>query len=72
VVVTKDRDFRNPHLLRQAPKRLLLVLTGNTSNSELLAIVGSNLGGIVAALEEVAFVELTPTRLIVHGATPEE
>ncbi len=72
VVVTKDRDFRNPHLLRQTPNRLLLVLTGNTSNSELLAIFGSNLGGIVAALEEAAFVELTPTRLIVHGATPEE
>jgi len=72
VVVTKDRDFRDPHLLRQTPKRLLLLLTGNTSNPELLAIFESNLGGIVAALEEAAFVELTPIRLIVHDATPEE
>jgi predicted nuclease of predicted toxin-antitoxin system len=29
VVVTKDGDFRDAHLLRHAPRRLLLVLTGN-------------------------------------------
>ena len=72
VVVTKDRDFRDPHLLRQKPRRLLLVMTGNISNADLLRIFRTNVTEIVATLEEVAFAELTSTRLIVHGATQEE
>ena len=31
VVITKDRDFRNSHLLRQSPRRLLTVSTGNAA-----------------------------------------
>jgi predicted nuclease of predicted toxin-antitoxin system len=58
VVVTKDRDFRDGHLLRSSPRRLLIVTTGNISNDDLAAIV--------AALDEVRFVGLGPDRLIVH------
>ena len=29
VVVTKDRDFRDGHLLARSPRRLLVVATGN-------------------------------------------
>jgi len=35
VVVTKDRDFRDSHLLRGVPRRLLIVTTGNISNNDL-------------------------------------
>ncbi len=38
VVVTKDRDFRNSHLLRHSPQRLLVVATGNISNKDLLGV----------------------------------
>lgn len=67
VVVTKDRDFRNSHLLRGAPEKLLVVATGNTSNNELLALVEANLGQIETALRDAAFVELAGDRLIIHG-----
>lgn len=36
VVVTKDRDFRDGHLLRARPRRLLIVATGNIDNRHLV------------------------------------
>ncbi len=66
VVVTKDRDFRDSHLLGGTPRRLLVVTTGNITNDALLTLVDEHLDPIVRALEEVGFVELRPTHLIVH------
>lgn len=65
-VVTKDRDFRDSHLLMNSPQRLLLVATGNITNVALLALFELHLGAIVDALGEAAFVELDRTSLIVH------
>ncbi len=39
VVVTKDADFVNEHVLHAKPTQLLLVSTGNISNRELEALV---------------------------------
>jgi predicted nuclease of predicted toxin-antitoxin system len=67
VVVTKDRDFRDGHLLGGSSRRLLVVGTGNITNAALLALFGAHLTEIVAAFDEVDFVELRPTALILHG-----
>lgn len=66
VVVTKDRGFRDSHLLRGTPRRLLLVSTGNITNEALLSLVAANLGAIEEALQEARFVEIGPDRLTVH------
>jgi predicted nuclease of predicted toxin-antitoxin system len=66
VVVTKDRDFRDSHLLRRAPRRLLVVTTGNISNRDLLALFTDNLEILVAALGGARFVELCSTGLVIH------
>lgn len=66
VVVTKDRDFRNSHLLRSTPRRLLIVATGNVTNDKLLALFSAHLDAIVTGLNEGAFVELDHDRLVVH------
>lgn len=66
VVVTKDRDFRNSHLLRRTPRHLLLVGTGNITNDELLSLFETNHRVIEAALEDAQFVELGMDRLISH------
>ena len=63
VLVTKDRDFRDSHLLRRSPRRLLVVATGNITNSDLRSLF---LESIVAALTEASFVEMGLTGLIVH------
>lgn len=66
VVVTKDRDFRDVHLLTGSPRRLLIVATGNITNAALLSLVQSHLDAITAAFDEADFVELGRDQLIVH------
>jgi predicted nuclease of predicted toxin-antitoxin system len=63
VVVTKDRDFRDGHLLQRSPQRLLVVATGNITNDALLSLFQVHLDEIVSALEETGFVELTQDAL---------
>lgn len=41
IVVTKDRDFRDGHLLGRSPRRLLVVATGNITNAARLACSAS-------------------------------
>lgn len=66
VVLTKDADFENSFYLQGLPYKLLLVSTGNMSNSNLNAIFQANLSVLAAALEEHRFVELTRTTVIIH------
>jgi predicted nuclease of predicted toxin-antitoxin system len=66
VVVTKDRDFRDGHLLAGSPSRLLVVATGNIGNDDLLALFQTNLDAITAALNDADFVELGPRTLVIH------
>lgn len=66
VVVTKDRDFRDDHLLQGTPRRLLIVETGNISNIDLLSLFETNRDAIISALEEARFVEIGPGGLIIH------
>jgi len=39
VLITKDGDFRDSHLLRGTPTRVLRVTLGNLSNDELIALI---------------------------------
>lgn len=66
VVVTKDSDFRDSHLLASTPKKLLIVATGNISNRELLGLFDEYLDAIVAALDSADLVELGSADLTVH------
>ena len=54
IVVTKDADFRNSHLLRGSPARLLIVATGNIRNDDLLNLVESRLAEIDEAFAQGA------------------
>lgn len=67
VVVTKDRDFRDGHLLSGSPRRLLVVATGNITNAALLQLFAANLDAIVGAFADVDFVEIGPRALVLHG-----
>lgn len=67
VVVTKDRDFRDGHLLSGSPRRLLVVATGNITNAALLQLFAANLEAIVGAFDDVDFVEIGQHALVLHG-----
>jgi predicted nuclease of predicted toxin-antitoxin system len=66
VVVTKDRDFRDSHLLMNSPRRLLVVRTGNITNDALLKLFETHLDAIVNALDNVDFAELSADTLVAH------
>jgi predicted nuclease of predicted toxin-antitoxin system len=66
VVVTKDSDFRDSHLLTGRPAKLLVVATGNITNDALLELFGRALEADVAAFDLADFVELHRDDLVVH------
>ncbi len=66
-VITKDTDFVNSFLLLGQPERLVLVSTGNITNTDLVALFLANVEMIEAALRTNGYVELTRSALIVHG-----
>lgn len=67
IVVSKDSDFRDSHLLQSTPRQLLRVTTGNISNADLLGLFGRHLDAIEEAFQNSDHVELTGTELIVHS-----
>ncbi len=68
--MSKDRDFREGHLLLGSPARLLVVGTGNITNDELLALFTTHLDAIVDAFGASSFVELGSEALVIHRERP--
>lgn len=66
IVVTKDADFVDSYLLTGLPSRLLLISTGNITNTDLEALFLPQLPAIVEAFETHSFVELSREALIIH------
>lgn len=66
VIVTKDADFVQSHILLSRPQRLWLISTGNISNAGLEALVIRNWPAIGQALTSCRFVELSVMGLILH------
>lgn len=66
VVITKDDDFVQSHLLSGRPQKLLLISTGNISNIALEKLILANLAALARALETSRFVELSNNAIVVH------
>lgn len=66
VVITKDADFLDSHLISGCPSKLLLVSTGNISNRELLRLFEIHIVLIASSLEQSDFVELNQLGLVIH------
>lgn len=66
VVITKDSDFVNSFLLRGEPDRLLMISTGNITNTDLEELLLPAMPAILAALQEHRYIELTRTALVIH------
>jgi len=65
IVITKDSDFVQSFLLTGKP-RLLLISTGNVSNTDLERLVSGNLPAIEHAFSAHTYVELGRASLLVH------
>lgn len=71
ILVTKDGGFRDSHLLKGEPRRLLHVTTGNITNRALLDLVHHHFDQIERAFERSSYVELKEDSLVVHSDRPE-
>jgi predicted nuclease of predicted toxin-antitoxin system len=67
VVVTKDADFVDSHMLRGRPWKLLLISTGNITNAELEALLVPLIPLIERELEANNFLELGRSGIVVRG-----
>jgi predicted nuclease of predicted toxin-antitoxin system len=67
VVVSKDRDFLDSHLLNGSPSRLLMVATGNITNRQLLSIFKNHIVSIENTFTQASWVELNAEGLLIHG-----
>jgi len=67
VVITKDADFVDSHLLRGRPPKLLLISTGNISNRDLEALMAPLIPNIVGEFESHSFLELGRAGIVVRG-----
>jgi predicted nuclease of predicted toxin-antitoxin system len=66
VIVTKDADFVDSHILNAWPAKLLLISTGNISNRQLEALVVPLIPDIVRELQAHSFLELDRSGLVIR------
>ena len=67
VVVTKDADFVDSHLLTGRPAKLLLISTGNFSNQDLESLLVPLIADITREFATHDFLELARSGIIVRG-----
>jgi predicted nuclease of predicted toxin-antitoxin system len=58
IVVTKDVDFLNSHMISSLPEKLIMVKTGNISNRQLIEIFDKNLDLITGLIKYSNLVEV--------------
>jgi predicted nuclease of predicted toxin-antitoxin system len=66
IVVTKDQDFLESFLVRSIPKKLIILRTGNISNSMLLSIFENNLSLIITMINRSNLIEIHKTEIAEH------
>ena len=66
IVITKDADFVHSHVLHGRPSKLLLISTGNLTNTALESIFAPQMTVLAALFETHSFIELSRTTLVVH------
>lgn len=66
IVVTKDRDFFDSFLIRQEPYKLLIVTTGNITNTELEVLFLKNIQQLAQLFQQHLMIEISRDAIIVH------
>ncbi len=66
IVITKDLDFYDSHLLRNSPRKLLIITTGNIKNHQLLNLFRRNFQEIVNQFEYYNLIEMSREELTTY------
>ena len=66
IVISKDSDFLDSHLIIGIPKKFLYISTGNIINRDLILLIEQNLLQITQLFKEYDLIELDNIELILH------
>ena len=66
VVISKDSDFWDDYILEGHPQKLLIVSTGNISNTKLIQLFEQNIETIKSLFEENAVIEIYKEEIQLH------
>jgi len=66
IVITKDSDFLDSHLINGIPPKLLLVTTGNIINKSLIQLFDNHFETIVNLFKSYDLIELNNEEIIGH------
>ena len=67
IVISKDGDFLDDHILRGKPRKLLVIKTGNIKNRDLIRLFERNTDRIENLFRHYVLIEMNRSDLIVHG-----
>jgi predicted nuclease of predicted toxin-antitoxin system len=67
IIITKDQDFKNSHLLKNSPKKLIRIILGNISNFELLELFEKYLPAIEFQSQTKSFFIEIGTSLVLYS-----
>jgi predicted nuclease of predicted toxin-antitoxin system len=59
VIITKDNDFLESHLILSQPEKLILIRTGSISNKQLIELFTNNFRLILEMIERSHLVEIS-------------
>ena len=66
IMITKDSDFLDSHIIQGIPEKLLLITTGNIVNNKLIALFDQSFETIVQLFETHNLIELSEQEIVVH------
>ena len=66
IIITKDSDFLDSHLIQGVPEKLIFITTGNITNRDLLILIEENFETVVQLLEIYDLIEINNNEIIVH------
>jgi predicted nuclease of predicted toxin-antitoxin system len=66
IVITKDSDFLDSHLIQGIPSKLLFITTGNIINKDLLKLIEKYFKTILQLFEIYDLIEINNEEIIGH------
>ena len=66
IIISKDSDFLDSHLLLGVPYKLFLITTGNITNRELIVLIEKDFELVIELIENYDLIELNNERITVH------
>jgi predicted nuclease of predicted toxin-antitoxin system len=66
VVITKDSDFLDSHLVQGIPNKLLIITTGNIINKELLSLIEKYFDTVIKLFEVYDLIEMNNEEIVGH------